>query len=135
LSLNLVAFTTLAVAPTVASVAPVGLMSVIVTEVPPSGLPMPDMRVTVAAGVAWLPWRRWPPPSSPHVNAGDRFGGAGRHSPARRAFSVVVVVTVYVIAGTAKTEPSHAQRHQAEYDRVVALLLPWPGPQIPSILM
>jgi hypothetical protein len=26
------------------------------------------------------------------------------------------------------------QRHHAEYDRVVALLLPWPGPQIPSSL-
>jgi hypothetical protein len=108
-------------------------MSVIVTEVPPGGLPMPDMRVTVAAGVAWLPWRRGPPPSSLHVDAGDRFGGAGRHSPARRAFSVVV--TVYVIAATAKTEPNDAQRHHAEYDRVVALLLPWPGPQIPSSLM
>jgi len=29
----------------------------------------------------------------------------------------------------------NAQRHHAEYDRVVALLFPWLGPQIPSSLM
>jgi predicted exporter len=29
----------------------------------------------------------------------------------------------------------NAQRHHAEYDRVVALLFPLPGPQIPSSLM
>jgi hypothetical protein len=28
--------------------------------------------------------------------------------------------------------PRDAQRHRAEYDRVVALVFPWPGYQIPQ---
>jgi hypothetical protein len=77
----------------------------------------------IVAGVAA------PAASSLSLNAGDLFAGCPLFAlPARflgrwrRSGD----------RGTAKMKPNDAQRHHAEYNHVAALLLPWPGPQIPS---